>query len=110
MRGDDKKRESFDEGNGSWAEGSGEMDTLPEYCQYNDDGCEYAPSCLNCPFERCIYDEPGGKQGFNRKMRDREMVRLFTRDKKSLAELAGMFDVSRRTVQRALKRAGDDGE
>ncbi len=110
MRGDDEKRESFDESNGSGEEDAEEKDDLPEYCQYHDDGCQYAPSCLNCPFERCIYDEPGGKQGHNRKMRDREMVRIFTEEKKGIAELAGMFAVSRRTVQRALKRAGDDGQ
>ncbi len=37
------------------------LDLPPEYCQYRDDGCELAGSCLKCPFKRCIHDEPGGK-------------------------------------------------
>ncbi len=41
---------------------SNEMDFPPEYCHYRDEGCDLAESCLNCPFEQCIYDEPGGKQ------------------------------------------------
>ena len=110
MTGDDKKRDGIDSGDGGGAENCGDMDTLPEYCQYSDDGCAYAPSCLNCPFERCIYEEPGGKQGFDRKVRDREMVRMFTGEKKTINEIAVVFAVSRRTVQRALKRANDDGK
>ncbi len=33
-----------------------ELDLPPEYCHYQDEGCELADSCLNCPFARCIYD------------------------------------------------------
>ncbi len=36
-------------------------DLVPEYCQYQDEGCELAQSCLNCPFPSCIYDEPRGR-------------------------------------------------
>ena len=46
-----------------------ELDLPPEYCHYGDDGCEFADeflnrksSCLNCPFPKCVYDEPGGGQ------------------------------------------------
>jgi len=35
---------------------------LPEYCRYQDDGCEFADACLNCPFPDCIYAQPGGGQ------------------------------------------------
>ncbi len=37
-------------------------DLPPEYCHYQDDGCELTASCLKCPFPGCIYDEPRGKQ------------------------------------------------
>ncbi|MFC2011982.1 hypothetical protein ACFLVU_02510 [Chloroflexota bacterium] len=37
-----------------------ELDLPPEYCHYRDEGCDLAESCLNCPFARCVYDEPGG--------------------------------------------------
>lgn len=29
---------------------------------YKDTGCEFAPSCLNCPFPDCIKDELRQKQ------------------------------------------------
>ena len=85
-----------------------EPDLPPECCHYRDDGCEFATSCLNCPFARCLYDEPGGRQHFTRRLRDKEILRLFTVEKQGVAELAVMFGISQRTVQRALKKAGND--
>ncbi|MBI2328556.1 MAG: hypothetical protein HYU85_02805 [Chloroflexi bacterium] len=81
-----------------------ELDLPPEYCHYRDEGCELADSCLNCPFTRCIYDEVGGKQRWLKRLRAREMTRLFTTEGKAIKELALMFGVSQRTVQRALKK------
>jgi len=83
--------------------GETKLDLLPEYCHYRDEGCEFADSCLNCPLPRCIYDEPGGKQRWLKRLRDREMVRLFN-EGKGAKELALMFGVSQRTVQRALSK------
>ncbi len=87
-----------------------EQDLPPEYCHYWDDGCESATaylghqsSCLNCPFPKCIYDEPGGRQHWLKRQRDREVARLFSNEGKEVKELALMFGVSQRTVQRALK-------
>lgn len=80
-----------------------ELDLPPEYYHYRDEGCELAESCLNCPFPICIYDEPGGKQRLLKKQRDGEMVRLFRDAGKGVKELASIFGVSQRTVQRALK-------
>ncbi len=85
-----------------------ELDLPPEYCHYQDEGCELANSCLNCPFTRCIHDEPGGKQRWLKGLRAREMARLFTTERKGIKELALMFAVSQRTVQRALKVALGD--
>ena len=78
-------------------------DLPPEYCQYQDEGCEFAASCLDCPFPRCIYDEPRGRQQWLKGQRDREMINLFTSEGRGVGELALMFGVSQRTVQRALK-------
>ncbi len=85
-----------------------ELDLPPEYCRYRDEGCDLADSCLNCPFIKCIYDEPGGKQRWLKRRRAREMARLFTTGGKGIKELALMFGVSQRTVQRALKVASGD--
>jgi hypothetical protein len=80
-----------------------EPDLPPEYCHYRDEGCELASSCLNCPFDECIYEKRGGKQRWIKRQRAREMVRLFNVEGKKVKELAQMFSVSQRTVQRALK-------
>ena len=80
-----------------------EPDLLPEYCHYKDEGCEFADSCLACPFLQCIYEQPGGRQRWLNKLRDREIVRLFVSEGKGVRELALEFGVSQRTVQRALK-------
>lgn len=79
-----------------------ELDLLPEQCHYRDEGCELARSCLNCPFAQCVYDEPRGRQRWLKSLRAREMARLFARGKK-VRELAQIFSVSERTVQRVLK-------
>ena len=84
---------------------NGQADHRPEFCSYRDEGCELADSCLNCPFDRCIYDEPGGKQVWMRRLRDREIARLHISEGKKVKELSEMFGVSERTVQRALKAA-----
>ncbi len=84
------------------------LDLPPEYCRYRDEGCELAGSCLNCPLPNCIFDEPGGKQRWLKRLRAREMARLFTTKGKGIKELAVMFGVSERTVQRALKIAFSD--
>lgn len=82
-----------------------ELNLPPEYCHYRDEGCEVADSCLNCPFPKCIYDEPGGRKHWLKRQRDREIIRLFNAEGKGVKELASMFGLSQRTVQRALKRA-----
>ena len=85
-----------------------ELDLPPEYCRYRDTGCEFAESCLNCPFTKCIYDEPGGKQRYTKRLRDKKMLDLFTAERKRIRELAVIFGISQRTVQRALKRARNE--
>ena len=81
-----------------------ERDLPPEYCQYRDEGCEFADSCLECPLPKCIYDEPRGRQRWLKRQRDNEMVNLFDGEGKEVKDLALIFGVSQRTVQRALKR------
>lgn len=85
-----------------------DLDLLPEYCRYQDDGCEFADACLNCPFPDCIYAQPGGRQQWLKQLRDREVLKLHTSRAKGVKELAEMFGLSQRTVQRILKRARDN--
>ena len=86
-------------------------DALPDYFDYRDEGCSLFPSCLRCPLPRCRYDEPagGGKGRRPTKMlRDKEMLRQYSVMGKCVAELAEGFGVSRRTVQRIIRRASNE--
>ena len=82
---------------------AGELDLKPEYCRYKDEGCELNDSCLSCPFPRCLHEEPRGKQRWTKRVRDREISRLFDGGFNT-KELSNMFDLSRRTIQRSLKK------
>jgi len=81
-------------------------DLPPEFCHYRDEGCEYAASCLACTFPQCLYDEPRGGQRWLKDRRDKEIKRLFNSGWK-INQLAPLFGVSQRTIQRAL--SGDKG-
>ena len=85
-----------------------ELDLPPEFCHYRDEGCEFASSCLHCPFPQCIYEQSRGRQRWLKRLRAREIKRLFTTEGKEIKELALMFGVSQRTIQRALKRAKNE--
>ena len=85
-----------------------ELDLPPEYCQYQDNGCEFADSCLDCPFPECVYAQPGGKRRWLKNLRDEAVSRLFTTQGKKVKDLALMFGVSRRTIQRILKRGKNE--
>ena len=102
----DREAETFDEENIS----ESEPDLPPEYCHYRDEGCDLAESCLDCPFPQCIYEQPRGRQCWLKKQRDREMVRLFNSEGKEVKELALLFGVSQRTVQRALGNTSNKGD
>ncbi len=84
------------------------LDLPPEYCRYRDEGCEFADSCLNCSLPQCVYEQSRGRQHWLKRLREREMIRLFISKGKGVKELAAMFGVSQRTVQRALKRAKNE--
>lgn len=89
--------------------GESETDLPPEFCHYQDEGCELAASCLNCPFPQCMFDKPGGRQHWLKERRDSEITRL-SRKGIIVKELATRFGISQRTIQRALKRALEKAE
>jgi len=75
---------------------------LPDEVNWRDEGCEVFGSCLNCPLPRCVEEEPRGQQRLRLAARDRRVVEL-RRSGKSVKDIAGLFGVSRRTVERALR-------
>ncbi|MBI2885731.1 MAG: GntR family transcriptional regulator [Chloroflexi bacterium] len=87
------------------------VDRLPEHVHYQDTGCTVAPSCLHCPLERCIYDEPLGDPGAHQETRDAEIFRRYQetaagsgRRLPDIRSLAAHFGVSRRTIHRVVQR------
>jgi len=77
-------------------------DALPEHLDYRDDGCDLFPSCLSCPLPRCRYDVPGGVRAMLNQERDHQ-IRVLREDVGlSVDDIAERFQVSRRTVFRAL--------
>jgi hypothetical protein len=95
--GDDELEQEKEE------ENENEPDLPPEYCHYRDEGCEFADSCLSCPFPQCLYDEPRGRQRWLKELRNKEIARLFSGGGWGVKELALQFGLSQRMVQRALK-------
>ena len=79
------------------------IDDLPEYTRFRDEGCDVAPSCLNCPLPQCKYDDPAGLHRQKRDGRNEE-IRSLRRQGKSPSEIAQTFGIAVRTVYRALKR------
>ena len=78
-------------------------DTLPEYSNYVDKGCDLFDSCLNCPLPRCRYDEPGWIQ--KEKIEERDM-KIYRKRKEgcSIRVLAKEYNLSSRTIHRAMRR------
>lgn len=82
------------------------VDALPENTHYADTGCDYYPSCLNCPLPRCRYEEPGGVRAMLLPGRNASILHLHDQDGLTVAQLAETFGVSRRTIFRVLRAAG----
>jgi len=80
----------------------GELDLIPDDINWRDRGCDLFSSCLNCPLPRCVEDEPRGQQRLRMAARKRLMAE-FRNSGRSVKEIAGLFGVSTRTVQRALE-------
>jgi DNA-binding CsgD family transcriptional regulator len=80
-----------------------EFDIIPDDVNWKDNGCEIYPSCLNCPLDKCMEEEPRGRQRLRMLARSKRMAELREQGK-SIPEIARCFQVSQRTVQRALAR------
>jgi len=80
-----------------------DWDLLPDEFPYEDRGCDMAPSCLSCPFPKCLEEVPWGKHKLSKRRRAERMAEL-RKEGKSIDEIARIFDVHERTVRRALKR------
>lgn len=87
------------------------VDLRPEYIHYKDTGCEFAPSCLDCPFPRCVYQDhqEDTLEAFRKrqsKASSREQIGKLYHEGKSTLELASIFKMSQRQIQRIIKKGG----
>ena len=78
-----------------------EFDIIPEDLNWKDTGCELYDSCLCCPRTKCIEEEPHGRQRMRMNARSIGMIAL-KKQGRSVKEIARLFAVSIRTVQRGL--------
>src|SRR4030042_2663869 len=88
--------------------GVSHCDRLPDYSDYRDEGCDLFSSCLKCPLPRCRHDkQPHGRRAA-RCLRDMEILRQHNSAGRSAAEIAKVFGVSKRTIQRIIRRPTHD--
>jgi len=79
--------------------------SLPDGTLYEDTGCEFAPSCLACPFDACKYDDPHAFK-LDAARRDREIARLRRDYRVPIETLMQTYGLSRTHVYRALREHG----
>ena len=71
---------------------------------HQDTGCEESPSCLNCPFPRCKYDDPAWFRRYQLLERDRDVWETMEEEGLPVTEAAERFSVSVRTIFRIKAR------
>ncbi len=81
-----------------------EEDPLPENCFYRDEGCDLAESCLNCPFEECVYERYENTRTIKKAERTREIAQLYKVKNKEVREIAEQYGLSERSVYRELQK------
>lgn len=87
-----------------------ELDRDPlEYANWRDTGCDLHPCCLECPLPRCIEEQSRGRQRQKMEVRAADMQALASAGS-TVREIAAVYSVSERTVQRELHRRGKIGE
>lgn len=80
----------------------------PEYSGYRDQGCALSHSCLKCPLPRCRHDAQADGRQNSKGVRNREILSQIKVARKSVAELAESYGVSKRTIQRIIRRSSNE--
>ena len=79
-------------------------DTIPEFCHYEDTGCEVSAACLDCPLPRCKFDDPVWYQRNRRLAKDFQVMHTIQQESLSMEEAAERFSVTVRAVFRIMQR------
>jgi hypothetical protein len=75
---------------------------------YRDEGCDLFPSCLKCPLPRCRHDEEARGRRPSKLLRNERIMMEQASGAKTVAELARTFGVSKRTIQRVIRRSSSE--
>ena len=86
-----------------------ELDLLPDHVDWRDEGCDLFPSCLSCPLPRCAEEMSRGRQRLRMSARARHIANLKASGR-STSDIARLFGLTTRTVQRNLASVRDNGE
>ena len=70
---------------------------------FKDSGCRFSSSCLSCPIEICIYDDPSFIRNLEKNNRYRNIIEDRSKGL-SNQQIAEKYNISVRTVHRALKK------
>ena len=70
---------------------------------FKDSGCRFSSSCLSCPIEICIYDDPSFVRNLEKNNRYRNIIEDRSNGL-SNQQIAEKYNISVRTVHRALKK------
>ena len=70
---------------------------------FKDSGCRFSSSCLNCPIQICIYDDPSFVRNLEKNNRDENIIEDRSNGL-SNQQIAKKYNVSIRTVHRSLKK------
>ena len=81
-------------------------DEWPDY--YQDTGCKFFPSCLNCPLPQCLYDNPAlvREHQVNEHTADNvKLYKIMQSEGLSVEQAAVRFNVTVRTIYRRVRSA-----
>lgn len=70
---------------------------------YVDEGCEYSPTCLDCPLPKCKHDAPGEMSYVEMQLRNRRIVKMARTSRKK--DIAKAFGLSLWTIRWILREA-----
>ena len=77
----------------------------PAFYYYEDNGCEVASTCLDCPLPRCKFDDMEWFSKYRRLARDLRIASIIREEGLSITQAAERFSVTPRTVFRVLSRS-----
>ena len=84
--------------------GKGQRQAAEPSYYYEDNGCEVAATCLQCPLPRCKHDDMEWYIRHRRLASDLRMATIIREEGLSIAEAAERFAITTRTVFRVLRR------